>query len=137
MPITRCTVVLLAGFLAGCSTVMDTVGDPFVQPGKFNFLRCQELAQQIASFEARSKELHELMDKADAGVGGSAVNMFVYGPDRREVDAALRLLHKTAAEKRCDDGKEPAKGTAGAPAAPAAAAAAVPAAAKGDLGPLH
>ena len=139
MPTTRCAAVLLAMVLAGCTTVMDTVGDPFVQPGKYDFLRCQEIAVQLAGMEARRKELHELMDTANAGFGGSAVSMFVYAPDLREVDAALNLLHKTSGEKRCDDGKE--VGTA-APSPPAAAAApaATPAAAgvsKGDLGPLH
>src|ERR1700758_3945319 len=74
MPTTRCAAVLLAMVLAGCSTVMDSVGDPFVQPGKYDFLRYQEIAQQLAGQEARSKELHELMDKANTGFGGSAVN---------------------------------------------------------------
>jgi hypothetical protein len=136
MQTTRCAVVLLAMILAGCTTVLDTVGDPFVQPGKYDFLRCQELAQQVAGMEARSKELHELMDKANAGFGGSAVSMFVYAPDLREVDAALNLLHKTSGEKRCDDGKEVGRAAPSPPAAPAA----TPAAAgisKDDLGPLH
>jgi hypothetical protein len=142
MPTTRCAAVLLAMALAGCSTVMDTVGDPFVQPGKYDFLRCQEIAQQMAGMEARSKELHELMDKANAGFGGSAVSMFVYAPDLREVDAALNLLHKTSGEKRCDDGKEVGTAAPSPPAAPStpAAPAATPAAAavsRGDLGPLH
>jgi hypothetical protein len=135
MRTTRCAVVLLAMVLAGCSTVMDSVGDPFVQPGKYDFLRCQEIAQQLAGMEARSKELHELMDKANAGIGGSAVNLFVSRPDLAEVDASLTLLHKTSGEKRCDDGKE--VGT-GAPATAATATATPPASAsKANLGPLH
>jgi hypothetical protein len=115
---------------------MDTVGDPFVQPGKYDFLRCQEIAGQLAGMEARSKELHELMDKANAGFGGSAVSMFVYAPDLREVDAALSLLHKTSGEKRCDDGKEAGTAKPSPPPAPAATPAAA-AVSKGDLGPLH
>ena len=125
MPTTRCAAMLLAMLLAGCSTVMDSVGDPFVQPGKYDFLRCQEIAVQLAGMEARSKELHELMDKANAGFGGSAVNLFVYRPDLAEVDASLALLRKTSAEKRCGDSKDVGIG------APS------PAAAKADLGPLH
>ena len=132
MPAMRCAAVLLAMTLAGCSTVMDSVGDPFVQPGKFEFLRCQEIAAQMIGMEARSKELHDLMDKANAGFGGGAVNLFVYRPDLAEVDASISLLRKTSAEKRCDDGKE--VGT-GAP-SPAAAAAAT-GASKANLGALH
>jgi hypothetical protein len=136
MPTTRCAAVLLVLVLAGCTTVMDTVGDPFVQPGKYDFLRCQEIAQQLAGMEARSKELHELMDKANAGFGGSAVSMFVYAPDLREVDAALGLLHKTSGEKRCDDGKEVGTAAPSPPVAPAVTPAAA-GVSKGDLGPLR
>jgi hypothetical protein len=136
MPTTRCAAVLLVMVLAGCTTVMDTVGDPFVQPGKFDYLRCQEIAQNLVAMEARSKELHELMDKANAGLGGGAVSMFVYGPDLREVDAALSLLHKTSGEKRCDNGKEVGTAAPSPPAAPAATPAAA-GVSKGDLGPLH
>jgi hypothetical protein len=125
--------MLCALALAGCSTVVDTVGETFIQPGKYNFLRCQEIAQQITGMEARSKELHELTDRANASAGGPAVNMLVYGPDLREVDASLRLLRKTSGEKRCDDDKAPGKETAKIPIAPPA----TPAGATGNLGPLH
>ena len=121
--------MLLAMLLAGCSTVMDSVGDPFVQPGKYDFLRCQEIAGQLVSMEARSKELHELMDKANAGFGGSAVNLFVYRPDLAEVDASITLLRKTSDEKRCDDGKNVGTGATSPSAATGAS--------KANLAPLH
>jgi hypothetical protein len=121
MVLTRHAALPLALLVGGCAAAVDTIGEPFVQPGKFNFLRCQEIAQQIAFYEGRSKELHELIDKANAGVGGSAVSMFVYGPDLQDVDAELRLLHKTAGEKRCDDDK-PQPAAQPQAAAPAAAA---------------
>ena len=110
---------------------MDSVGDPFVQPGKYDFLRCQEIAAQLAGMEARSKELHELIDKSNSGFGGGAVSMFVYAPDLREVEAMLILLHKTSGEKRCDDGKDVGTG------APSPAAASAAGASRANLGPLH
>ena len=36
-----------------------------------------------------------------AGVGGGAVNTFVYGPDLNNVEAELRALQQAAAEKNC------------------------------------
>ena len=46
--------------------------------------------------EARHKEL-----LAPPGVGGGTVNAFVYGPDLNNVEAELRALQQTAAEKNC------------------------------------
>jgi hypothetical protein len=120
MPIrlTPSAAVLLACALGGCATAVQTFGDPNVEPGKFQFLRCEDIAKRVAAAQSRNQELHALMDRAEHGVGGSAVNLFVYQPDLQSVDAELRLLRQTAGEKRCAD--EPVK-------APP----------KIDLGPLH
>ena len=40
--------MLAAAALAGCASVSNFYGDPWVQPGKFQFLRCQDLAQRIS-----------------------------------------------------------------------------------------
>jgi hypothetical protein len=93
--------VLLAAALGGCSTVADTFGDPYVAPGKYQFLRCEDLAKPLATAEARNQELHALMERAATGGGGTAVNWFVYEPDLKGVEADLRLLRQTAAEKKC------------------------------------
>jgi hypothetical protein len=97
-----CAAVLLAVALGGCTTAYETVGDPFVSPGKFTYLRCEDIAKRVAAAETRDRELRALMDKANNGVGGSTVNFFVYAPDLDGVEAELRLLHRTAGEKRCD-----------------------------------
>ncbi len=93
--------ILLAAALGGCAGVMQTVGDPYVAPGKFRFLRCPDLAARFDTAEARHKELLALMERSGSGVGGSAVNTFVYGPDVNNVEAELRELQQTAAEKNC------------------------------------
>ncbi len=93
--------ILLAAALGGCAGVMQTVGDPFVAPGKFRFLRCPDLAARLDTAEARHKELLALMERSGAGVGGGAVNTLVYGPDVNNVEAELRALQQTAAEKNC------------------------------------
>jgi hypothetical protein len=97
-----CAAVLLALVLGGCATVYEMAGDPYVSPGKFTYLRCEDIAKRIAEGETRDRELRALMDKASNGVGGGAVNLFVYAPDRDGVEAELRLLRRTAGEKRCD-----------------------------------
>jgi len=74
-----------------------------MSPAKFQYLRCQDIAQRLDAMQARERELRGLMDRADAGTGGSAVNMFVYQPDYRAVQSELRELHQAAVEKQCPD----------------------------------
>jgi hypothetical protein len=95
--------VLLAAMLGGCAGLTATVGDPYVAPGKFGFLRCPDLATRLQTAEARHRELLALMERSGPGVGGSTVNMFVYRPDMDGVEAELKALKETAAEKNCSD----------------------------------
>jgi hypothetical protein len=90
--------MLLAAAFGGCA---ETIGDPYVAPGKFRFLRCPDIAAGQDTAEARHTELLALMERSGAGVGGGAVNTFVYGPDLNNVEAELRALQQTAAEKNC------------------------------------
>ena len=106
MPIMRGTALLTVLVLAGCTsafdTAVDSVGEPFVQPHKYDFLRCQDLVAQATGQEGRIKDIHELMERSGDSVGGTAVNVLVYGPDLKEAEAMLRLIRKTQAEKGCD-----------------------------------
>lgn len=97
------SVAMLAAALGGCSTVADNFGDPWVQPGKFQFLHCEDLGKRLVTAQSREQELHALMDRAASGGGGTAVNLFVYEPDLRQVQAELRALRVAAGEKRCPD----------------------------------
>jgi hypothetical protein len=108
---------LLAASLGGCGTSFNVVGDPFVAPAKFQFLRCEDIANRLVSTQAREKELRILMDRASAGTGGSAVNMLVYQPDYQTVQSDLQQLREAAVEKRCpeDKSKTSPKGDVGKP----------------------
>ena len=81
---------LLAAAFGGCA---ETIGDPYVAPGKFRFLRCPDIAARQDTADARHKELLALMERS----GVDAVNTFVYGPDLNNVEAELRALQQTAA----------------------------------------
>jgi hypothetical protein len=146
MPIMRGAAILTALLLAGCAsafdTAMDSVGEPMVQPGKFAFLRCQDLVGQANSQESRVKELRELMERSNEGMGGTAVNLFVYDPDLKEAEAMLRGIRKVQADKGCKeakDGGKPVQATIPvAPPSQTSPTAARPATtATGNLGPLH
>jgi hypothetical protein len=95
--------VLIAAALGGCATSLNIVGDPFVAPAKFQFLRCEDITKRLTAAQARDQELRALMDRANEGVGGTAVNMLVYQPDLQTVQAEVRQLREAWGEKRCAD----------------------------------
>ena len=96
-------VVVVAALLAGCSTIADNVGDPYLAPGKFQFLKCEDIAKRLVTAQSREQELHVLMERAGTDTGGTAIGWFVYTPDLKNVEAELRALRVAAGEKRCSD----------------------------------
>jgi hypothetical protein len=87
--------------LAGCSSVHT--GSFWVQPGKYDFLKCPDLAQRSMSDSAREKELVSLMERADQDTAGPLVNAMVYSADLNQVRADLELLQQTMHEKGCSN----------------------------------
>ena len=90
--------------LAGCSSGFDSIhtGNFFVQPGKYQFLKCPDLAQRSVAGSNREKELVGLMERANQGAAGPVVNAMVYSADLRQVRADLEEVHATMREKGCD-----------------------------------
>jgi hypothetical protein len=97
----------IAVSLVGCASSVNIVGDPFVAPQKFQFLRCEDIAKRLVATKAREQELRTLMDRSSAGTGGSTVNLLVYQPDYQQVTSELQQLKEAQAEKQCPP--EPAK----------------------------
>jgi len=125
MRIRRGAAMAIAMALGGCAASLNVVGDPFVAPAKFQFLRCEDIAKRLAGAKTRDQELRTLMDRADTGIGGPAVNMLVYGPEFKTVQSELRQLQDIAVEKKCPEE------------APKAAAEAPKTAAKPDAAKRH
>jgi hypothetical protein len=90
--------------LAGCSSGLENIhtGSFFVQPGKYQFLKCPDLAQRSLAGSNREKELVGLMERANQGAAGPVVNAMVYSADLQQVSADLQELQATMREKSCD-----------------------------------
>ena len=110
--------VLLAGIggaalaLGGCARGLEDVysTDLWVEPGKYDFLKCPDLARMSVAASAREKELVSLMDRANQSAAGPVVNLMVYDADLKQIRAQLALLERTAREKGCDNLVPDAKG---------------------------
>jgi hypothetical protein len=85
--------------LGGCATVESVARDPFVAPGKFQYLHCPDIAARLVGNEAKERELSALVDRAGAG----AVTAMVYQPELSTIQSELRQLHQTAVDKNCSD----------------------------------
>jgi hypothetical protein len=94
---------LLAVPLSACSSTLESLGDPMIAPGKFDLLKCPDLANRSLLASKREKELMSLMDRANQDAAGPMVNTMVYGPELASVRSELELLHRTAGEKNCDN----------------------------------
>jgi hypothetical protein len=92
---------LLAAFLGGCASSFNVVGDPFVAPAKFQFLRCEDIAKRLETTRKREQELRTLMDRSSSGTGGSTVNLFVYQPEYQTATSELQQLREEAVAKQC------------------------------------
>jgi hypothetical protein len=92
--------------LGACSTAgLDKVytGGFWVEPGKYQFLKCPDLAKRATADAAREKELTGLMERANQESVGPFVNLMVYRSDLEQVRADQALLQQTAHEKGCDN----------------------------------
>jgi hypothetical protein len=87
--------------LGACTTGVYT-GSFWVQPGKYDFLKCPDLAKLSLADSAREKELVSLMERADHDAAGPLVNLMVYRSDLEQIRADLALLQETSRQKGCD-----------------------------------
>ena len=96
-----CAALALAGCAHGLEDVYST--DLWVEPGKFDFYKCPDLAKQSLAASAHEKELVSLMERANQSAAGPVVNVMVYDADLKQTRAQLALLQRTAHEKGCDN----------------------------------
>jgi hypothetical protein len=94
--------------LAGCSTGQLSMGTSFwVQPGKYDFLKCPDLASRWMSDSNQEKQLLSLMERADQEAVGPVVNLMVYRADLEQLRADMALLQQTARDKGCENLVQP------------------------------
>src|SRR3974377_39453 len=107
----RARMALLAGIgcatlaLAGCARGLEDVysTDLWVEPGKFDFYKCPDLARQSLAVSAHEKGVVSVRERANQSAAGPVVNVMVYDADLKQTRAQLALLQRTAREKGCDN----------------------------------
>jgi hypothetical protein len=93
---------LLAGVLAGCSSVNDNAYTSiFTSPGKYNINTCQEIENMIAGTRGRQTELEQLIARASQGAGGNVVTAMAYRTEYVQARADLAQLKQAKEDKQC------------------------------------
>jgi hypothetical protein len=101
------SLVVIAAALAGCA-LNEGPGQLAVDPGRYEFYHCGDLATRLTVLQARETELRTLMAKAGEGGSGALVGALAYRADYETVLSEEKLLQRTAAEKKCEVGPPPA-----------------------------
>ncbi len=91
--------------LGACSTGVEKIytGGFWAEPGKYQYLKCPDLAARSVADSNRERELMGLMDRANQDAAGPLVNLMVYRADLEQVRGDLALLQETARQKGCDN----------------------------------
>jgi hypothetical protein len=93
-------VTLLTPWLSGCAANLD-LGMLYAAPGKYDYLRCEDLPARLASAIAREKQLTDLMKRANQDVAGPVVSAVAYSADLAQVRADQKVLRQAAIDKKC------------------------------------
>jgi hypothetical protein len=85
--------------ITGCSS--DDPGAIWVDPSKYTFYRCDDLAQRWKVLIAREDELRGLIEKAKESAAGAVIGSVAYRGDYEAVLSEEKMLQRTAADKKC------------------------------------
>jgi hypothetical protein len=97
------TGTILTGILLGaCSIGSDTSFSLFIEPGKYQYYSCVQIAGNIKAWTQKRKDFKALMDRADQGAGGTAVGFIAYRGDYVGAGEELEALQSAAREKKCE-----------------------------------
>jgi hypothetical protein len=94
---------ILCATLGGCAGGIDSMYSSgfWVQPGKYDFIKCPDIAQRSIALSVQEKTLMSQMERADQEVAGPLVNIMVYRAQLEQTRADLELLQQTSREKGC------------------------------------
>jgi hypothetical protein len=95
-------IVLAGAALTACSSASETSFSLFVDPGKYQYHSCAQIAGEMKNWSKREKELQALMDRAEQSAGGAAVGLIAYKAEFVAAQEELELLQSTARSKKCE-----------------------------------
>ena len=96
---------VLAAACAACAGVSDPVGLASVTQDKFDYSNCQEILANRTMYTNRTRELQDLVSKAESSPGGMLVGYTAYRSELVNSRAQLAAAERAARLKNCAAGK--------------------------------
>ena len=93
--------------LCGCAAVSDPAGFSVVTQDRFDFMTCPEIIGQRNNYNARVKQLSDLIEKADSSPGGFIVSATAYRSEFVQARALAQAAGRAARLNNCDAPKKP------------------------------
>jgi hypothetical protein len=95
--------LIFSALLAACASEISNplMGGFFIDPGKYEFDSCEQIAGARKTVATRQQELKLLMDKAEKGIGGAVVNVIAYKGEYTATQDELKVIDATARDKKC------------------------------------
>ena len=95
--------LISSALLAACASEISNplMGGFFVDPGKYEWYSCEQIAANRKAVAERQQQLKLLMDKAEKGTGGAMVNVIAYKGEYVMAQDELKLIDATARDKKC------------------------------------
>jgi hypothetical protein len=95
--------LIFSVLLAACAAEISNplMGGAFVDPGKYEFYSCDQIAANRTRVAADLEKLKLLMDKAEKGTGGAVVSVIAYKSDYLAAQDELKVIDATARDKKC------------------------------------
>jgi hypothetical protein len=93
--------LMAAAALSACSSMGETSMTPLINPGKYEYHSCDQIAAAIKGQIGRRDELQGLINRAEQGTGGVVVGALAYRTDYIATGQELKVLEATARDKKC------------------------------------
>jgi hypothetical protein len=72
-----------------------------IDPGKYQYHTCEQLATATKGFTTRREELVTLMERAEQSTAGALVSTIAYKAEYTTAGQDLKLIEATARTKNC------------------------------------
>jgi hypothetical protein len=95
-----CALIVLAPLAGGCAQSLD-LGILYAAPGKYDYLRCEDLPARLVGAIEREKKLEDLIARANQDAAGPIVSQAAYSADLAQAKAEQRTLRAAAVDKKC------------------------------------
>jgi len=95
--------LIFSALLGACASEISNplMGGAFVDPGKYEFYSCEQIASNRKGVGDKLEKLKLLMDKAEKGTGGAVVSVIAYKGDYIAAQDELKVIDATARDKKC------------------------------------